>query len=74
MTMWGFNLSVISVLLSVVDPILLTAVRIFISDGSVLTVCYFSGDFRLPTKREVLLIIYIAVFNVMTNHTLMTVA
>src|SRR5690625_4391504 len=68
MMLWGFNVSALKVLVSAIDPVMLTAVRIFTAGLTVLLITYFMGFFRLPTKTELLLIIYVGFFNVIAHH------
>lgn len=68
MLLWGLNVSALKVLVTNVDPIILTAVRILVAGIVVLIIAYFMGIFRFPTKREMAIIIYIATFNVITHH------
>ncbi len=71
MMLWGFNVSAIKVLVSAVDPILLTAFRIFTAGIAVLIVLAFMGILRLPTKKEAWIIFYISIFNVIAHHSFM---
>lgn len=73
MMSWGFNVSALSVLVNNVDPIILTAARIFVAGVSVLLITYFIGIFRLPNKSEVKTIILISVFNVIIHHILLAI-
>lgn len=66
--LWGFNVSAIKVLVTNIDPMLLTSIRIFVAGITVLVICYFLKIFRLPTKEEILLILYIASLNVVAHH------
>lgn len=68
MAIWGFNLSAVIVLVSNVDPITLTAFRIFVAGIAVLVITGLMGIFRLPTKREWKTIFIIAIFNVVLHH------
>lgn len=68
MLLWGLNVSALKVLVTNVDPIILTAVRIFVAGIVVLIIAYFMGIFRLPTRKEIAIIIYIAIFNVIAHH------
>lgn len=72
MVFWGFNLSAVKVLVSSIDPILLTAVRIFVAGISVLVIAYFLNVFRLPTRKELKTIIFIGIFNVIIHHTILS--
>lgn len=69
MLFWGLNVSALKVLVTHFDPILLTALRIFIAGVTVLMITNMMGIFRLPTKRELTTIAYIAIFNVILHHT-----
>src|SRR5699024_4100567 len=51
-----------------IDPLLLTAVRIFVAGISVLIITYFLKVFRLPTKKEVITIFIVSIFNVILHH------
>ncbi|MFG6147873.1 DMT family transporter [Halobacillus sp. B23F22_1] len=73
MMLWGFNVSAIKVLVTDIDPILLTSVRIFAAGIAVLVILYFMKILRWPTKKEVLLIFYIATFNVIVHHAFMAI-
>ncbi|ARI79185.1 EamA family transporter [Halobacillus mangrovi] len=73
MMVWGFNVSAIKVLVSNIDPILLTSIRIFTAGVGVLVTLYFMGLLRKPTKKEVAIILYISLFNVVLHHALMGV-
>lgn len=68
MMFWGFNVSALKVLVSAIDPLMLTAIRIFTAGLTVLSITYFMGFFRLPTKKELMLIIYVGFFNVIAHH------
>ncbi|WP_082233257.1 DMT family transporter [Halobacillus massiliensis] len=71
MMAWGFNVAAIKVLVTNIDPILLTSARIFAAGIGVLITLQFMKILRLPTKKEVLLIFYISFFNVVIHHGLM---
>ncbi|WP_077329183.1 DMT family transporter [Virgibacillus siamensis] len=73
MLMWGLNVSAIKVLVSAIDPILLTSFRVMTAGIMVLIICKIMGIFRLPYKHEWLTILYIAVFNVILHHSLVAV-
>ncbi|MFC7061995.1 DMT family transporter [Halobacillus seohaensis] len=73
MMMWGFNVSAIKVLVTNIDPILLTSLRVFIAGVGVLVILYFMKILRLPTKKEILIILYISIFNVIAHHAFMAV-
>lgn len=68
MMLWGVNLSALKVLVTNIDPILLTAVRIAVAGISVLIISFFMGIFRIPTKDEYKTIAYITIFNVILHH------
>lgn len=69
MAVWGFNLSALVVLVNNVEPITLTAARIFVAGISVLIISKCIGIFRLPTKEEWKTILIITIFNVAFHHT-----
>ncbi|MHA6251221.1 DMT family transporter [Oceanobacillus sp. CAU 1775] len=71
MMLWGFNLSALKVLVTNIDPVLLTAVRIAVAGVSVIIITFFLGIFRFPTKKEFKTILYISIFNVMFHHVLL---
>ncbi|UOQ94514.1 DMT family transporter [Halobacillus shinanisalinarum] len=71
MMLWGFNVSAIKVLVSNMDPILLTSVRIFTAGIAVLAILGFMKILRLPTKKEAWIIFYISIFNVIAHHSFM---
>src|SRR5690625_3003892 len=68
MMFWGFNVSALKVLVSALDSLMLPAVRIFVAGLTVLMITYVMGFFRLPSKRELGLIIFISFFNVIAHH------
>src|SRR5690625_4092474 len=71
MLLWGLNVSALKVLVTNVDPIILTAIRILVAGLVVLILAYFMGIFRLPTKQEIKIIFYIGIFNVIAHHILL---
>lgn len=73
MMFWGFNVSALKVLVTSMDPIFLTSVRILIAGITVLITAYFMKIFRLPTKKEIGTIIYITIFNVILHHTFLAI-
>lgn len=73
MMLWGFNVSALKVLVTSLDPIFLTSVRIFTAGISVLIISYFMKIFRLPTRKELLTIAYITVFNVVFHHSFLAI-
>ncbi|MGM8213139.1 DMT family transporter [Virgibacillus sp. W0430] len=73
MMFWGFNVSALKVLVTTIDPIFLTSVRIFTAGISVLIISYFMKIFRLPTKKELVTIAYITIFNVVFHHSLLAI-
>ncbi|WP_152657894.1 DMT family transporter [Oceanobacillus sp. CFH 90083] len=73
MLLWGFNLSAIKVLVTDIDPILVTSVRIFTAGAAVLLICLFMGMFRWPNKKEWKVILYVGLFNVVLHHTLLSI-
>lgn len=68
MMLWGFNVSAIKVLVTSMDPILLTSIRIFLAGIAVLITCAFMKIFRWPNRKELGNILYISVFNVIAHH------
>lgn len=68
MMTWGFNVSALSVLVNNIDPIILTATRIFVAGICVLIIAYFMGIFRLPKKSELKVMFLITIFNVVLHH------
>jgi drug/metabolite transporter (DMT)-like permease len=73
MAMWGFNLSALVVLVSHIDPVTLTAVRIFTAGVAVLLISRIMGIFRLPTKSEWRTIGLITIFNVVFHHAFLAI-
>lgn len=68
MMIWGVNVSALIILVKEIDPIVLTAVRIFVAGIVVLIICYFMRIFRLPKKSELKVIGLITIFNVVLHH------
>lgn len=68
MAVWGFNLSALVVLVNSIEPITLTAARIFVAGIAVLGITKLTGIFRLPTKDEWKTILIITIFNVAFHH------
>lgn len=68
MAVWGFNLSALVVLVNSIEPITLTAARIFVAGIAVLGITKLTGIFRLPTKNEWKTILIITIFNVAFHH------
>lgn len=68
MLLWGLNLSALKVLVTNIDPVFLTAIRIGTAGIAVLVITYFMKIFRLPTKKEIRPILVITIFNVVTHH------
>lgn len=68
MLVWGLNVSALKVLVTSIDPIFLTALRIFTAGIAVLILTKMFGIFRWPTKRELGMIAYISIFNVILHH------
>lgn len=68
MLLWGFNVSALKVLVTAIDPVLLTAVRIGTAGICVLIITYFLKILRLPTKEEWKTIGLITIFNVILHH------
>lgn len=68
MAVWGFNLSALVVLVNSIEPITLTAARIFVAGIAVLVITKLTGIFRLPTKNEWKTILIITIFNVAFHH------
>lgn len=68
MLVWGLNVSALKVLVTTVDPVFLTALRIFTAGLAVLIMTRLLSIFRLPTKRELVTIGFIAIFNVILHH------
>lgn len=73
MAFWGFNLSALVILVNNVEPLTLTAARIFTAGVFVLIISKVIGIFRMPTKTEWKTILIITIFNVALHHTLMAV-
>lgn len=73
MVAWGFNLSALVVLVNHIEPVTLTAFRIFSAGIFVLIIAKFIGIFRLPSKEEWKTIFYITIFNVALHHTLLAI-
>ncbi|RPF54238.1 DMT family transporter [Aquisalibacillus elongatus] len=73
MLMWGLNVSALKVLVTAIDPVLLTSFRILTAGIAVLIICRVMGIFRLPYKHEWIVIFSIAVFNVILHHSLVAV-
>lgn len=68
MLAWGLNVSALKVLVTEFDPLLLTAIRIFIAGIAVLVTTGFMKIFRLPTKNEWITIGTLTLFNVIGHH------
>lgn len=73
MAVWGFNLSAVFILVQNIEPITLTAFRIFVAGIAVLLMAGLLGIFRLPTKAEWKTIGIIAIFNVILHHSFLGV-
>lgn len=73
MLAWGFNVAAIKTLVSNIDPLLLTSARVFAAGIMVLLLCCFLHIFRLPTKREAGIILFISIFNVIAQHSLLAI-
>src|SRR5690625_420239 len=73
MAVWGFNLSAIIILVKNVEPIILTAARIFVSGISVLIISKIIGIFLIPTKKELITNFIIMVFNVVLRHSFLAI-
>lgn len=73
MFIWGMNLSALVVLVSEVDPITLTSLRVFTAGVVVLILARMMGIFRLPTAAEWKTIGIITIFNVTFHHGLLAV-
>lgn len=73
MMMWGFNVSALSILVSEIDPITMTSVRIFTAGVAVLILAKLMGIFRLPTKAEWKTIALITIFNVVLHHSFLAI-
>lgn len=71
MLVWGFNVAAIKTLVTYIDPLLITAVRIFTAGIGVLIICYFMRIFRFPSLKETGIILTIGFFNVIAHHSLM---
>ncbi len=70
MILWGFNVSAIKVLVTNIEPVLLTSFRIFVAGISVCVICYFMRIFRMPKRKELFIILIISLFNVVAHHML----
>src|SRR5690625_7345294 len=68
MAIWGFNVSALATLVANVPPITLTAYRVLVAGIGVLIISYVMGLFRLPTKKELKVIVIITIFNVVFHH------
>lgn len=68
MLAWGLNVSALKVLVTNFDPLLLTSLRVFIAGIAVLIAAGFMNLFRLPTKKELVTISTITLFNVVGHH------
>lgn len=73
MAIWGFNLAALVTLVNQLDPITLTAFRIFTAGVAVLIIAKIMGFFRLPTKEEWKTIGLITIFNVAFHHTFLAI-
>lgn len=73
MAIWGFNLSALVVLVNHIEPVTLTAVRIFTAGVAVLVIAKLFGFFRLPTKGEWKTIGLITIFNVVLHHSFLAI-
>src|SRR5690625_4076100 len=69
MAIWGFNVSALATLVANVPPITLTAYRVLVAGIGVLIISYLMGLFRLPTKKELKVIVIITIFNVVFHDT-----
>src|SRR5699024_12158625 len=68
MVLWGINFSALAILVQHIDPITLTAVRIFTAGVGVLVITKTIGIFRFQTKTEWKTIGLITVFNGVLDH------
>src|SRR5699024_2512314 len=73
MLVWGFNVSALVVLVNALQPITLTAFRVFVEGVIVLIIVKAIGIFRLSTKSEWKTIGFITIFNVALHHSLLAI-
>lgn len=68
MIIWGLNLPLLKFLLFYVEPITMTAFRIFLAANAVFIILKFFNLIRLPTRKEWPYIIGGALLNVVLHH------
>ncbi|MGI2327704.1 DMT family transporter [Planococcus sp. YIM B11945] len=68
MLVWGFNLPMVKYLVSYVEPVTLTAFRIFAAGVSVFILLAVFRLLRWPTKREWKFIVLGSLLNVVVHH------
>lgn len=68
MVLWGFNVAATKTLVTYIDPLILTSVRIGVAGISVLVISKFMGIFRWPKRSEWWTIGFITIFNVIGHH------
>ncbi len=68
MIVWGFNLSAVKYMLAFVDPVTLTAFRIFLAGLSVMTILASFKLLRWPAKKEWKFIFLGSLLNVVAHH------
>src|SRR5699024_12667180 len=74
MAIWGFNVSALATLVANVPPITLTAYSVLVVGIGVLIISYVMGLFRLPTKKELKIIVIITIFNVFFHNSFLVVS
>ena len=68
MIIWGFNLSLVKYLVTVVSPVTVTTFRILVAGITVFIILFIVKLFRLPTRREWKFIVLGALLNVVLHH------
>lgn len=68
MFLWGFNLPLLKYLITIVDPVTMTAFRILVAGIAVFIIMMPLKIIRLPTRREWKFIIGGALLNVVLHH------
>ncbi|HYK71995.1 MAG TPA: DMT family transporter, partial [Pseudoneobacillus sp.] len=73
MLAWGFNVSILKILVSHVMPVTVTSLRVFTAGIFVLIVLSFMKLVRKPTLNEVKYIIFGGLLNVVSHHYFLSV-
>ncbi|WP_306807573.1 DMT family transporter [Cytobacillus gottheilii] len=73
MAIWGFNVSIIKVLVGNFSPITITSLRILTAGITVFLILFLLKKLRSPSRKELIYILFAGLLNVVAHHAFLSI-